>query len=316
MVPEAAGIGRDKGVGAMRALGVVCLMVSSVATAQGTGGGGGGQFDIWMGSLNNANEYACSCAGGASAWATVPGSNQTEFDAHCRNTNCAGTHSNCAGVCDCRDLTQLGPEPDPGAGCFAEFTCNIGLPCGALGACAGTCRANPDGGFGSLCTGVTNPGTPSCQSPQADRDCDGFPDFPNVGGACDAGVGECVTTGVVECSSSAEATCNAVPNPPQPEQCNGLDDDCDGVVDNGCPPLDPGNFCPGTDDVGPPVDLATGNVSIGPINLVTVGTAVGPPLQVSLYYNSKLETPGLVGNGWRINLEQRLVLTSYNVSGN
>jgi|GEM_PF-6034380 len=68
-----------------------------------------------------------------------------------------------------------------------------------------------------------------------DNDCDGQTDEGfNVGGACSAGLGVCSRTGVYVCSGGA-AVCNAVPGTPSAEICNGLDDDCDGVVDNGNP---------------------------------------------------------------------------------
>ncbi len=45
------------------------------------------------------------------------------------------------------------------------------------------------------------------------------------------GVGVCART-VRACAEGAVAVC--VPAPPRPELCNGVDDDCDGVADDGC----------------------------------------------------------------------------------
>jgi hypothetical protein len=76
----------------------------------------------------------------------------------------------------------------------------------------------------------------------ADGDCDGLTDeaFPEVTPqpmACtDSGVGICQGTGTYECNTAGDGvTCN-ITSPGQTataEVCNNLDDDCDGVIDNG-----------------------------------------------------------------------------------
>ena len=65
-----------------------------------------------------------------------------------------------------------------------------------------------------------------------DNDCDGEIDEPgdDVGAACAAGVGECEREGVLRCVDGV-LRCDAVPGDPEPEACNGVDDDCDGAVD-------------------------------------------------------------------------------------
>jgi hypothetical protein len=50
------------------------------------------------------------------------------------------------------------------------------------------------------------------------------------------GVGECVGSGQLVCDAYGTGTiCDLVvpPAPPEPESCNGLDDDCDGATDEG-----------------------------------------------------------------------------------
>jgi hypothetical protein len=69
---------------------------------------------------------------------------------------------------------------------------------------------------------------------QADDDCDGQLDegHPNLGMACSEGVGACRDNGEFVCSGDRRSTeCSADPRPAQAEQCNAIDDDCDGRVD-------------------------------------------------------------------------------------
>ncbi|MGH9870493.1 MAG: MopE-related protein [Candidatus Polarisedimenticolia bacterium] len=101
----------------------------------------------------------------------------------------------------------------------------------------------PDGdadGF-TQCTGDCDDADPAVNPGAAeacnglDDDCDGVQDNGDPGGGVACGstdVGEC-SLGVTRCTAGALACVGEVGA--QPEACNGLDDDCDGVLDDGNP---------------------------------------------------------------------------------
>lgn len=68
-----------------------------------------------------------------------------------------------------------------------------------------------------------------------DNDCDGHIDEPfKVGRRCYVGVGACRVSGTWRCrSDQSGAMCNASPGEPSREICDGIDNDCDGDVDEG-----------------------------------------------------------------------------------
>ncbi|MBU1992728.1 MAG: putative metal-binding motif-containing protein [Patescibacteria group bacterium] len=83
-------------------------------------------------------------------------------------------------------------------------------------------NANRNPGMKELCDGI-------------DNDCDSEIDEGyKLGAWCAVGVGECMTTGTKVCHSSKIATtCTAKPPVLSGEVCDGLDNDCDGGVDEG-----------------------------------------------------------------------------------
>lgn len=68
-----------------------------------------------------------------------------------------------------------------------------------------------------------------------DNDCNNLIDdgVAGVGDACTAGLGVCQAAGVQVCDGNGALVCDAVTGAPSAEVCDSLDNDCDGVVDNG-----------------------------------------------------------------------------------
>ena len=110
----------------------------------------------------------------------------------------------------------------------------------------GTCRVAgltvcSDDGASVECNAVANP--PSAEMCNGlDDNCNGETDeaFPNLGSLCDSGgIGICQSRGVYECArDGAQAVCNAaVIQPANNETCNGLDDNCNGEIDESYPLL-------------------------------------------------------------------------------
>jgi len=93
-----------------------------------------------------------------------------------------------------------------------------------------------------------------------DDDCDGEidEDFTTLGDACtDGDLGACEGTGTQQCNAAGDDTECVITNPgamPQPETCDGTDENCNGLIDEGltctggCTPTGLTDLCDGVDD--------------------------------------------------------------------
>jgi MYXO-CTERM domain-containing protein len=180
---------------------------------------------------------------------------------------CDGIDNNCNGIVDDQPLTDSPANSGcwnlPATGCSPLCTHqNLswcpppGGDCSGKGSLASPCQTGTLQCAGLnkwTCVGGTLPAPESCDG--ADNDCDGIidedPGAP-VGQTCGIDTGECQTglwicdQGVLKCTEKG----------PQPEICDGKDNDCDGTIDNGvgvqgaCTPTYDTNLYPGIRDKG------------------------------------------------------------------
>ena len=161
----------------------------------------------------------CAAGGGVECVGAVPPLSATD-------ATCDGTDDDCDGAIDEDCSCTAGAMQD----CY-------GGPAGTdgIGRCRSGTQTCAGGRFGD-CVGETRPEVETCANPRADDDCDGMvDDVAGLGASCLAtGVSGVCVDGVLACTSADAPTCSPriVPGT-QPESCNGVDDDCDGMVDEG-----------------------------------------------------------------------------------
>ncbi|MBI5511552.1 MAG: hypothetical protein HY903_22580, partial [Deltaproteobacteria bacterium] len=149
------------------------------------------------------------------------------------------------GVCPagfvCSDLGGDDRQCVPLSGACSCLSANQGVDRGcstvnAYGSCSGIATCDAASGW-SACSAPT-PAAETCNG--LDDDCDGAVDeevtWADLGTPCIVGAGICQRAGLRVCDGAdptGPTVCSVSPGPVGGESCNGLDDDCDGLVDNG-----------------------------------------------------------------------------------
>jgi MYXO-CTERM domain-containing protein len=160
---------------------------------------------------------------------------------NCQDDNCNGQIDEglppnaCGQPCGCAVPTELCDGLDNDCDGDIDEGFMVGMTCfnNGVGACrrSGILACKPDGS-GTFCDAPTvTPQPEVCNG--IDDNCNGQIDegtLPGVGEKCGNGLGTC-SSGTFVCMNG-QLVCNAT-GMPQPEVCNGIDDNCDGVIDNG-----------------------------------------------------------------------------------
>ena len=208
---------------------------------------------------------------------------------NCKDDNCNGLIDEglptnaCGGPCGCAVPVEICDGIDNNCDGNIDEGFMVGASCtnNGVGACkrGGILACNATG-TGTFCDApVVMPSPEICNG--LDDNCDGQIDngpLPGVGVACGSGIGTC-TAGVTACLNG-KLVCNTV-GMPKPETCNGLDDDCDGVIDNG--PL-PGTgvdcLCPGETRAQVGVGVCTAGKTICRNGALVCDGCVGPSPEI------------------------------------
>ncbi|MFH1725800.1 MAG: LamG-like jellyroll fold domain-containing protein [Elusimicrobiota bacterium] len=172
----------------------------------------GAADDGYVPSATSCGQGVCSatgqlmCVNGSLADSCNPGAPTGQ------DNDCDSVDQNCNGVADDAYV--------PTATSCGQGVCSAGgeLICVA-GQTQDTCAAGQPTGADDDCNG-------------SDENCDGTPDDAYAPPATSCGIGECFAEGVMSCQEGQQAdTCAA--GAPATEVCDGLDNDCDGSVDEG-----------------------------------------------------------------------------------
>jgi cysteine-rich repeat protein len=175
-----------------------------------------GDGHVWAGHEECDGDAPKSCTTNCASQGTLPCLGSCKWE-----TVCLGPTELCNGLDDDCDNVV-----DNGFACVAGATLDCVTTCGSQGkgVCTGTCA------LPATCT----PPAEVCNG--VDDDCDGVADngFPCAAGAALPCTTACGSSGSGLCSAACQLPAAGACTPPA-EACNGADDDCDGVKDNGFP---------------------------------------------------------------------------------
>jgi hypothetical protein len=185
---------------------------------------------------------------------------------------CNGLDDDCNGVID-DNVPGFGvPCGPPGA------TCDL-----TAGTCCGICRPGTLRCIGGapVCDGATPPRPEQCNNVDDDCNCQVDDNVPGFGGPCGSSVGQC-RPGTFQCVAGQPQCMGGVG--PQAETCDGLDNDCNGVIDDGIA------------GVGDPCFNASANVTCNlTANPPTCPGICQPGQQVCNSAAGRLECQGQIG---------------------